>query len=415
MLHHVIGLIHVPHAISALAAASVGPTGHAAHAAAASRPGRSPEGAAGQGRTVRSPATAAAPGTVVPLALPGEGGARSWGVPGGWPLLVVLAVQAGLSLRLLRADTASQSEALYLRAGHLEWAHWLHGVPIPPFPEYLSGAPVLYPPVGVAADNIGGLARARVLSLVFMLGATVLLWGAAARLFGRRARSSGPHCSPCSVRPAPGGVRDLRRDVVFLVALAAWCVIRAGAREPATGGWSRRRSPGAGQRHGVYLLAVRPPHRRARPADLTLDRSRLARGPACRDRAGRYGGAAGRRTGDRREQLPGWFPADDADPGPWLGLPAVGARPVLVLGRPAAGPGRLRRRHQLGQPARRRADNAARVLVRRPGARAGGAGAPAYRGLAESHVGMGAWFAAIAAGYAVDRFIAAAPAAGAAP
>ena len=47
---------------------------------------------------------------------------------GAWPLLAVLAVQAALSLRLLRADTASQSEALYLLAGHLEWAHWLHGV-----------------------------------------------------------------------------------------------------------------------------------------------------------------------------------------------------------------------------------------------------------------------------------------------
>ena len=137
---------------------------------------------------MRSPASAAVtPVPVMPMALAGEGGARRRGVPGAWPLLVVLAVQAGLSLRLLRADTASQSEALYLHAGHLEWAHWLHGVPIPPFPAYLSGAPVLYPPIGAAADSIGGLAGARVLSLVFMLGATVLLWGAAARLLGRRA------------------------------------------------------------------------------------------------------------------------------------------------------------------------------------------------------------------------------------
>ena len=112
-------------------------TGHAGHAAAASRPGWSPEGAAGQGRTVRSPASAAVTSVpVMPVALAGEGGARRRGVPGAWPLLVVLAVQAALSLRLLRADTASQSEALYLHAGHLEWAHWLHGIPIPPFPSY---------------------------------------------------------------------------------------------------------------------------------------------------------------------------------------------------------------------------------------------------------------------------------------
>ena len=42
-------------------------------------------------------------------------------------LVAVLVVQAVLSLRLLGADTAFQDEAAYLWAGHLEWAHWLHG------------------------------------------------------------------------------------------------------------------------------------------------------------------------------------------------------------------------------------------------------------------------------------------------
>ena len=93
-----------------------------------------------------------------------------------WPLLMVLAVQAALSVRLVWADTAFQDEATYLWAGHLEWAHWLHGTPIPPFPTYFSGAPVIYPPLGALADSVGGLAGARVLSLVFMLGATALLW-----------------------------------------------------------------------------------------------------------------------------------------------------------------------------------------------------------------------------------------------
>ncbi len=78
-------------------------------------------------------------------------------------------------MRLLGADTAYADEATYLWAGHLEWAHWLHGTAIPPFPAYFSGAPVLYPPLGALADSVGGLAGARVLSLVFMLGATALL------------------------------------------------------------------------------------------------------------------------------------------------------------------------------------------------------------------------------------------------
>src|SRR5437764_9201996 len=86
---------------------------------------------------------------------------------GGWPLLAVLAAQTLLSLRLVRADTAFQDEATYLWAGHLQWAHWLHGAPVPPFPAYFSGAPVIYPPLAAVADNLGGLTGARVMSLVF--------------------------------------------------------------------------------------------------------------------------------------------------------------------------------------------------------------------------------------------------------
>src|ERR1700728_3478107 len=98
------------------------------------------------------------------------------------PLLVVLTVQVVLSLRLLGANTAFQDEALYLRAGHLEWAHWLHHTPIPDFPAYFSGAPVIYPPLGALADDVGGLVAARILSLCFMLGATSLLWATTVRL-----------------------------------------------------------------------------------------------------------------------------------------------------------------------------------------------------------------------------------------
>lgn len=79
-------------------------------------------------------------------------------------LVVILIAQAALSLRLLPTNTASTDEALYLWAGHLEWAHWLHGIALPLFPTYFSGAPVVYPPLGALADSIGGLAGARVLS-----------------------------------------------------------------------------------------------------------------------------------------------------------------------------------------------------------------------------------------------------------
>ena len=104
-----------------------------------------------------------------------------------WPLGVILAAQAALSVRLVWSNTAFQDEGLYLRAGHLEWARWLHGTSIPDFPSYFSGAPVLYPPIAALADSAGGLAAARLLSLCFMLLVTSLLWGTTRRLYGQRA------------------------------------------------------------------------------------------------------------------------------------------------------------------------------------------------------------------------------------
>src|ERR1700678_2754989 len=162
-----------------------------------------------------------------------------WNVPAswsGWSLFLILALQAVLALRLIRADTAFQDEALYLWAGHKEWAHILHGTHIPPFAAYFSGAPVIYPLFGALADSIGGLSAARILSLIFMLGATGLLWSCARRLYGQIAAFfaaalfavAGPtlHLSSFATYDAMS---------VFLMALAAWLVVRAADRRDATG------------------------------------------------------------------------------------------------------------------------------------------------------------------------------------
>lgn len=133
------------------------------------------------------------PGERAPWQIPGDGarpapvslGQRLGRFP--WPFAAVLAVQAALSLRLVWTNTAYEDEALYLWAGHLQLAHWLHGLAIPPFPTYFSGAPVIYPVIGALSEGLGGLAAARILSLCFMLGATTLLWMTTSRLFGRRA------------------------------------------------------------------------------------------------------------------------------------------------------------------------------------------------------------------------------------
>lgn len=150
------------------------------------------------------------------------------------PLLAILFVQADLSLRLIWSNTAFMDEALYLRAGQIETAHWLHGTyssAVAFFPTYFSGSPVIYPPLDALADRIGGLAGARLLSLFFMLGATVLLYAAASRLFDRKAAMAG-----AAVFAVLGPTQNLGAFAtydamaLFLTALAAWLVIRAQGR-----------------------------------------------------------------------------------------------------------------------------------------------------------------------------------------
>jgi hypothetical protein len=157
-------------------------------------------------------------------------------IPGNWPLLVILALQMILSFRLLGANTAFQDEALYLWAGHLEWARVLHGTPTPQFPSYFSGAPVIYPSIAALADSVGGLAAARGLSLVFMLAATALLWDTTDRLFGRRAAFFAAALF-AALGPTLhlGAFATYDAMALFLLALATWLVVRAGERQDATG------------------------------------------------------------------------------------------------------------------------------------------------------------------------------------
>jgi 4-amino-4-deoxy-L-arabinose transferase-like glycosyltransferase len=145
-----------------------------------------------------------------------------------WPLVAILAVQAGLSLRLVWSNTAFVDEATYLWAGHIEWAHLLHGTPVPAFATYFSGAPVIYPPLGALADSLGGLAGARLLSLGFMLGATLALWGTTSRLYGRRAAMTATVLFAL-LGPTEylGAFATYDAMAMFLMTVAAWCMVRA--------------------------------------------------------------------------------------------------------------------------------------------------------------------------------------------
>jgi Dolichyl-phosphate-mannose-protein mannosyltransferase len=151
-----------------------------------------------------------------------------------FPLWCVLAVQAGLSARLIWSNTAFTDEALYLWAGHLEWQHWLRGLPLPGFPTYFSGSPTVYPPVGAIADSLGGLAGARLLSLCFMLTASVLLYGMAGQLFGRRSGlfASAVFASTASAQFL-GAFATYDAMSLMLLALAARLAVATGTAQGA--------------------------------------------------------------------------------------------------------------------------------------------------------------------------------------
>jgi hypothetical protein len=149
-------------------------------------------------------------------------------------LLVVLAIQAALSLRLVRSNTAFSDEGLYLWSGTLEWQHWLHGTSLktlPDFPAYFSGAPTVYPPIGALANHFAGLAGARVLSLGFMLIANVLLFLTTRRLFSRNAGifASGVFAATAATQYL-GAFATYDAMALMLISLSAWLTVAAAQR-----------------------------------------------------------------------------------------------------------------------------------------------------------------------------------------
>ena len=103
------------------------------------------------------------------------------------PLAGILGAQAVLSAAVMRGTVASPDEARYITAGHqLIYELW-HGGGSPYYETYFSGAPDFYSPLAAVADSVGGLAAVRLMSLTFMLTATVLLCLTARHLFGEGA------------------------------------------------------------------------------------------------------------------------------------------------------------------------------------------------------------------------------------
>jgi 4-amino-4-deoxy-L-arabinose transferase-like glycosyltransferase len=148
------------------------------------------------------------------------------------PLAVICAVQAACSLSLVWSNTAFTDESDYLRLGHLILAGWLHGKSWPATygEKILSGSPFIYPPIGAMADSVGGLAGARILSLAFLVAATVLLYSAARRLLGQTEAVIAAALWALSEPAIRLAFATYDPMSVFLVALAAWLAVQAGYR-----------------------------------------------------------------------------------------------------------------------------------------------------------------------------------------
>ena len=155
---------------------------------------------------------------------------RTRAVP--YALAGICIVQAALSLTLIRNIAAYSDEAKFLRVGRLVTASWLHGATSSSIPadRTVAGSPVLYPPLDALANNIGGLAGARLLSLGLTFIATTLLYLAASRLIDRTAglfaaalwAIGEPTMRLASATSIPLSI--------FLMTLSAWLIIEAGYR-----------------------------------------------------------------------------------------------------------------------------------------------------------------------------------------
>ena len=153
-------------------------------------------------------------------------------VAGLLPLFGVLVVQTALAYRL--QNSAFEDEALYVYAGHREWALLLHGTPTyDSYPSYFSGLPFLYPIAAAGFDYLGGLEAVRLLSLLLMLAATVLVWSVARRLYGRTpAILAAAFFGTCASTLFLSRLATYDSSAIFLLAVGLWTAVRTARRHP---------------------------------------------------------------------------------------------------------------------------------------------------------------------------------------
>jgi hypothetical protein len=146
-----------------------------------------------------------------------------------WPIVIILLIQAALSMRLCWSNTDFQDEGLYLSAGYLQLEHHAQLAQIQQLQTWFSGSPAIYPRLGALAAQYGGLAGARLLSLVFMLLATAAVYAVTRRLWYSRV----PAAFAAALFGWLGSTQFLGALATFdamslaLLALATWLGVRA--------------------------------------------------------------------------------------------------------------------------------------------------------------------------------------------
>jgi 4-amino-4-deoxy-L-arabinose transferase-like glycosyltransferase len=108
-----------------------------------------------------------------------------WHVP---LLLLVLAVQCGVSLWLMHTNGMFEDEGTYAYDGHQLWQSWFDHVPnTSDYSKILSGVPDFYPVISAGLDHVGGLFAIRLFSCAMMLATTIASFCFTRRLYGPRA------------------------------------------------------------------------------------------------------------------------------------------------------------------------------------------------------------------------------------
>ena len=144
------------------------------------------------------------------------------------PLVLILGAQAVLSARLIPTGIPSHDESGYIYAGHQLIHELWHGGGSPYNETYFSGSPVIYPVIAAMADHAGGLVAVRLMSLLFMMTATLLAFATGSRLFGYL-----PGIMAAGLFAGLGLTQDLGAYATYdamalmLVAVAAYCAVRA--------------------------------------------------------------------------------------------------------------------------------------------------------------------------------------------